>query len=265
MRGSGRQGCCALSAREALPRLGPAERPPAVAVAVAAAFSSSPSGTPSPSPAAALAPWPAARRAMSKVRVSNGSPTLERMEGRPADGPKPSACRCLFGPVDRQELAREWQEQSRHLEEAGRRRWNFDFRREHPLEGRFEWQALDRAALPDFYSRPPRLGGARPKADARERRLELNGDRSPSRGLRCAQAPAEEQEPEPESQQQDGAPLTLSSGPRKRPAADDSSPQSKRANTIEEISERCGEPPMASSEEQTPKKKTTSSPKRCQT
>ncbi|XP_034296275.1 cyclin-dependent kinase inhibitor 1B [Pantherophis guttatus] len=262
MRGSGRQSCCALSAREALPRLGPAERPPAVAVFFS---SSSSSGTPNPSPAAALAPWPASRRAMSKVRVSNGSPTLERMEGRPADAPKPSACRCLFGPVDRQELAREWQDQSRHLEETSRRRWNFDFRRGQPLEGRFEWQALDKAALPDFYSRPPRLGGARPKADGRERRLELNGDRSPLGGLRFSQAPAE-QEPEPEPQeQQDGAALTLSSGPRKRPAADDSSPPSKRANTTEEISEDPSEdPPMASSEEQTPKKKT-SSPKRCQT
>ncbi|XP_026535059.1 cyclin-dependent kinase inhibitor 1B [Notechis scutatus] len=259
MRGSGQQGCCALSAREALPRLGPAERPPAAA---AAAFS--PSGTPSTTSPAALAPRPAARRAMSKVRVSNGSPTLERMEGRPADAPKPSACRCLFGPVDRQELVREWQEQSRHLEEASRRRWNFDFRRGQPLEGRFEWQALDRATLPDFYSRPPRLGGARPKADGRQRRLELNGDRSPPRGLRCAQAPAE-QEPESEPQQDEAAALTLSSGPRKRPAADDSSPQSKRANTTEEISEDPSEdPPMASSAEQTPKKKT-SSPKRCQT
>uniref|UniRef100_A0A0B8RY67 Cyclin-dependent kinase inhibitor 1B n=1 Tax=Philothamnus irregularis TaxID=1899461 RepID=A0A0B8RY67_9SAUR len=203
---------------------------------------------------------------MSKVRVSNGSPTLERMEGRPADAPKPSACRCLFGPVDRQELAREWQDQSRHLEEVSRRRWNFDFRRGQPLEGRFEWQALDRAALPDFYSRPPRLAAARPKADGRERRLELNGDRSPPRGLRFAQAPAEQEpEPEPHQQQQDGAALTLSSGPRKRPAADDSSPPSKRANTTEEISEDPSEdPPRASSEEQTPKKKT-SSPKRCQT
>ncbi|XP_070611340.1 cyclin-dependent kinase inhibitor 1B [Erythrolamprus reginae] len=247
MRGSGRPGCCAVSAREALPRLGLAGRP------LATAFSPSPSAASSSS---------AERRAMSKVRLSNGSPTLERMEGRPADGgPKPSVCRCLFGPVDRGELAREWQEQSRHLEEASRRRWNFDFRRGRPLEGRFEWQALDREALPDFYSRLPRLA----KADGREeRRPELNGDRSPPGELRCARAPAErELESEP---QQDGAALTLSSGPRKRPAADDSSPQSKRANTTEEISEEPPEdPPMASSEEQTPKKKTTSSPKRCQT
>ncbi|XP_063164393.1 cyclin-dependent kinase inhibitor 1B [Candoia aspera] len=195
---------------------------------------------------------------MSKVRVSNGSPTLERMEGRPADAPKPSACRSLFGPVDHQELAREWRQQSRQLEEASRRRWNFDFRRGQPLEGRFEWQALGRAALPDFYSRPPRLGGA--GADGRERRLEVNGDcpPPPPRGLRCAQGPAA---PEP-----DGAALALSCGPRKRPAADDSSPQSKRANTntTEDISEDPSEDPsVASSEEQTPKKQ--SGPKRCQT
>ncbi|KAM6436674.1 cyclin-dependent kinase inhibitor 1B [Liasis olivaceus] len=260
MRGSGEQSCCALSAREAPPRLGPAERPPAAP---------SPSGTPRSSPAAP-APRPAARRAMSNVRVSNGSPTLERMEGRPADAPKPSACRSLFGPVDHQELAREWRAQSRHLEEASRRRWNFDFRRGQPLEGRFEWQALGRAALPDFYSRPPRLGGARARADGRERRRGVNGDcpppppPPPPRGLRCAQGPAAP-EPEPEPQpERDGAAPALSAGPRKRPAADDSSPQSKRANTTEEISEELSEdPPVASTEEQTPKKK--SSPKRCQT
>ncbi|XP_015267596.1 PREDICTED: LOW QUALITY PROTEIN: cyclin-dependent kinase inhibitor 1B [Gekko japonicus] len=43
---------------------------------------------------------------MSHVRLSNGSPTLERMEARQADYPKPSACRSLFGPVDHDELPR---------------------------------------------------------------------------------------------------------------------------------------------------------------
>ncbi|KAM3833771.1 cyclin-dependent kinase inhibitor 1B isoform 1-T1 [Vipera latastei] len=251
MRGPAPQGCCARSAREAPPRPAPAsERPPAAL---------GPSGTPRRSPAAAP---PAPGRAMSKVRVSSGSPTLERTEGRPAEAPKPSACRCLFGAVDHPGLAREWRAQSRQLEEAGRRRWNFDFRRGQPLEGRFEWRALDRAALPDFYSRPPRLGGAR-RPDGPQRRPELSDARSPPGGIRCAQGAAAEPQPEP---QQDGAaPARGSAGPRKRPAAEDSSPQSKRANTAEEISPDAPEDPLvASSEEQTPKKKKPS-PKRCQT
>ncbi|NWW42799.1 CDN1B inhibitor, partial [Pedionomus torquatus] len=44
---------------------------------------------------------------MSNVRISNGSPTLERMEARQSEYPKPSACRNLFGPVNHEELNRE--------------------------------------------------------------------------------------------------------------------------------------------------------------
>ncbi|KAL7976346.1 hypothetical protein Chor_002565 [Crotalus horridus] len=205
---------------------------------------------------------------MSKVRVSSGSPTLERAEGRPAEAPKPSACRCLFGAVDHPGLAREWRAQSRQLEEAGRRRWNFDFRRGQPLEGRFEWRALDRAALPDFYSRPPRLASARQPDGPRRRPQPGGADRSPPGALRCAQGEAPEPEPRQEPQQDGAAAARGSAGPRKRPAAEDSSPQSKRANTAEELSEDPLEDPLgANSEEQTPKKKKQQqpSPKRCQT
>ncbi|CAI5773857.1 Cyclin-dependent kinase inhibitor 1B [Podarcis lilfordi] len=72
---------------------------------------------------------------MSNVRLSNGSPTLERMEARQADYPKPSACRSLFGPVDHEQLARELEKHGRALEEAGRSKWNFDFQRCQPLQG----------------------------------------------------------------------------------------------------------------------------------
>ncbi|XP_060110281.1 cyclin-dependent kinase inhibitor 1B [Heteronotia binoei] len=186
---------------------------------------------------------------MSHVRLSSGSPTLERMEGRQADYPKPSACRSLFGPVDHEQLARELRRHSRHLADASRAKWNFDFQRHRPLDGRYEWRALAPDALPDFYSRPPRLrGGAAPaqpqQPDASPRRSHGRATPQPPR---TAEAPPE---------------LSAAAGSRKRLAdgePDDSSHQNKRANATEVIPE---DSPSASSVEQTPKK---SSPRRHQT
>ncbi|KAJ7329419.1 hypothetical protein JRQ81_015593 [Phrynocephalus forsythii] len=211
---------------------------------------------------------------MSHVRISNGSPTLERMEARQADYPKPSACRNLFGPVDHEELARELQKHSRDLEEASRRKWNFDFHRYQPLEGRYEWQAVGKDALPDFYSRPPRLATA--KAAGHKRPPGGSGVHGscPSAGFRRSQGTADDED-DADAAEEDGlgpgqkaeaagAPAEFggqNAGPRKRPASDDSSPRNKRANTTEEevISEGSS---SASSVEQTPKK---SSPRRRQT
>ncbi|XP_054856725.1 cyclin-dependent kinase inhibitor 1B [Eublepharis macularius] len=183
--------------------------------------------------------------AMSHVRLSNGSPTLERMEARQADYPKPSACRNLFGPVDHDELARELERQHRDLAEASRRKWNFDFQRHQPLDGRYEWQAVAHDALPDFYTRPPRLSGALAKPDGR-RRSQGRAPEEPPRSA-ASEAPRE--------------PAAQGAGSRKRPAAepDDSSHQNKRGNTTEVISE---DSPSNYSVEQTPKK---SSPRRHQT
>ncbi|XP_006265784.1 cyclin-dependent kinase inhibitor 1B [Alligator mississippiensis] len=165
---------------------------------------------------------------MSDVRISNGSPTLERMEGRQAEHPKPSACRSLFGPVDHEELSRDLQKHRQELEEACQRKWNFDFQLHRPLRGRFEWRALEPGASPDFYSRPTRLPKGKGAGDTR-----------------CA----------PRAACADPA-----AGQRKRPAPDDSSPQNKRANTAEEeVSE---DSHSASTVEQTPKK---SSPRQHQT
>ncbi|KAJ6668448.1 hypothetical protein lerEdw1_011930 [Lerista edwardsae] len=111
---------------------------------------------------------------MSNVRISNGSPTLERMEARQADYPKPSACRNLFGPVDHDALARELRKHRRELEEASRRQWNFDFQRHQPLDGRYEWRAVGSDALPDFYSRPPPAQPS-PAAAARAAAAALGG------------------------------------------------------------------------------------------
>ncbi|XP_019371395.1 PREDICTED: cyclin-dependent kinase inhibitor 1B [Gavialis gangeticus] len=78
---------------------------------------------------------------MSDVRISNGSPTLERMEGRQAEHPKPSACRNLFGPVDHEELSRDLQKHQQELEEACQKKWNFDFQRHRPLRVHI-WQEM---------------------------------------------------------------------------------------------------------------------------
>ncbi|XP_061438499.1 cyclin-dependent kinase inhibitor 1B [Rhineura floridana] len=204
---------------------------------------------------------------MSNVRISNGSPTLERMEARQADYPKPSACRNLFGPVDHEKLAQELEKHSRDLEEASRRKWNFDFYNYQPLEGRYEWQAVGKDALPEFYSRPPRLSKALAKASSQHcGGLDVNGN-CPTTGFRRSQGITEEEEEDALGADQKteaaGAQTgVVGQGPgqRKRSASDDSSPRNKRANTTEEaISE---DSPSASSVEQTPKK---SSPRRRQT
>lgn len=93
---------------------------------------------------------------MSNVRVSNGSPSLERMDARQTEHPKPSACRNLFGPVNHEELTRDLEKHCRDMEEASQRKWNFDFQNHKPLEGRYEWQEVERGSLPEFYYRPPR-------------------------------------------------------------------------------------------------------------
>ncbi|KAF7248119.1 Cyclin-dependent kinase inhibitor 1B [Varanus komodoensis] len=204
---------------------------------------------------------------MSNVRISNGSPTLERMEARQADYPKPSACRTLFGPVDREELARELQQHSRDLEEASRRRWNFDFYSYQPLGGRYEWQAVGQDTLPEFYSRPPRLSKALAKSASQKPHfggLDVNGNCSSAGFIRSQGSSDEEDVLGPEQKTETAGPQMdlagQSAGQRKRPASDDSFPQNKRANMTEEVISE--DAPSASSVEQTPKK---SSPRRCQT
>ncbi|OXB65559.1 hypothetical protein ASZ78_016623 [Callipepla squamata] len=105
---------------------------------------------------------------MSNVRISNGSPTLERMEARQSEYPKPSACRNLFGPVNHEELNRDLKKHRKEMEEACQRKWNFDFQNHKPLEGRYEWQAVEKGSSPDFYFRPPRLPKAVCKSAGRQ-------------------------------------------------------------------------------------------------
>lgn len=94
---------------------------------------------------------------MSDVRLSNGSPTLERTEPRVSDHPKPSACRSLFGSLDHEELKKDLKGQLREMEEAAAAKWSFDFASHTPLaNGRLKWEVVDCRNVPEFYSRQPR-------------------------------------------------------------------------------------------------------------
>ena len=113
---------------------------------------------------------------MSNVRVSNGSPSLERMDARQAEYPKPSACRNLFGPVNHEELTRDLEKHCRDMEEASQRKWNFDFQNHKPLEGKYEWQEVEKGSLPEFYYRPPRPPKGACKVPAQESQ-DVSGNR----------------------------------------------------------------------------------------
>lgn len=89
---------------------------------------------------------------MSDVRLSNASPTLERVDARQLDSLRPSVRRSLFGSPDPEER-REFFEASRQ-EEVRRFRdtYNFDPVEDRPLSpGKFEWEEWKDA--PEFYRR----------------------------------------------------------------------------------------------------------------
>ncbi|KAF4081511.1 hypothetical protein AMELA_G00162130 [Ameiurus melas] len=151
---------------------------------------------------------------MSNVRLSNGSPTLERMDAaRLADQPKPSACRSLFGPVDHEELKRELTGHLKAMEEAAAETWGFDFSTHTPRpNARFIWKVVDSKDLPSFYSasEPPsksvRVSG--------NIGVDLNGN--------CGLTEQKEDRSERQTDRTDK---------RKRPACVDSSCSTKRSRT----------------------------------
>nr|XP_057944972.1 cyclin-dependent kinase inhibitor 1B-like [Doryrhamphus excisus] len=60
-----------------------------------------------------------------------------------------SVCRCLFGPVDHEQLQRDLKLKLREISVEDSRRWNFNFQTDTPLPGMFEWEPVDCTA--DFY------------------------------------------------------------------------------------------------------------------
>lgn len=112
---------------------------------------------------------------MSDVRLSNGSPTLERTDPRLSDHPKPSACRSLFGSVDHEELKRDLKGHLREMEEAASAKWGFDFANHTPLaNGRLEWELVDCRDVPNFYNSLPRR--EKGVCSAGNNNVDLNGN-----------------------------------------------------------------------------------------
>ncbi|XP_049579619.1 cyclin dependent kinase inhibitor 1Bb [Syngnathus scovelli] len=155
---------------------------------------------------------------MSDVRLSNGSPTLERNEPRLSEHPKPSACRILFGSVDHDELQREFKRHQREMEEAAAAKWNFDSRSDIPLENDtgYRWEPVDCRDVPEFYTRPPRLE----RRGSGNNHVDVNGNH------RCVvREPAEERAGGPTSCPEQCTAL------RKRPASHEPTTQNKRSHS----------------------------------
>ncbi|XP_017350259.1 cyclin-dependent kinase inhibitor 1Ba [Ictalurus punctatus] len=152
---------------------------------------------------------------MSDVRLSNGSPPLERVDARPEGHTKPSVCRNLFGSPHPGEVRQAYLDELRESEAAYREKYNYDFVKDMPLEpGRYVWEPVDARDAPEVYSRPPRA----------TKRVDLNASQTD-----CQK--------------------TQSAG-KKRPSLEDadSARQSKRVNHGEEDSS------SQDSAEQTPRK-----------
>uniref|UniRef100_A0A3P8T8P7 Cyclin-dependent kinase inhibitor 1B n=1 Tax=Amphiprion percula TaxID=161767 RepID=A0A3P8T8P7_AMPPE len=91
---------------------------------------------------------------MSDVRLSNASPTLERVDARQPDNVRPPVRRNLFGRPDREEVRRYVTDSVREDVQAFTERYNFDPVTETPLAPRnYDWQ--QDSDPPEFYLRPP--------------------------------------------------------------------------------------------------------------
>ncbi|TMS05507.1 Cyclin-dependent kinase inhibitor 1B [Larimichthys crocea] len=200
---------------------------------------------------------------MSDVRLSNGSPTLERTDQqRVSDHPKPSACRSLFGSVDHEELNRDLKGHLREMEEAASAKWGFDFANHKPLSnGRLEWELVDCRDVPDFYNGQTRRGENKKKqmkqkkkkkgvCSAGNNNVDLNGNHS------CVVVTPSEDSGRSDAQMECTEQCT---GLRKRPACHDTSAQTKRSHTSSSSSDEVSCPNLNHSAEHTPRK---TSPKR---
>ncbi|XP_056132321.1 cyclin-dependent kinase inhibitor 1Ba [Lampris incognitus] len=120
---------------------------------------------------------------MSDVRLSNASPTLERVDARQPDHGKPSVCRNLFGTADREETMREARAAARDNERAFVDRWNFDPAADRPLSpGNYEWVVESNA--PEFFFRPPHARRGADLNDNDERRRDAERSDSSDNGPR---------------------------------------------------------------------------------
>ncbi|KAM4711842.1 cyclin-dependent kinase inhibitor 1B-like [Anableps anableps] len=125
---------------------------------------------------------------MSDVRLSNASPTVERVDARQPDSAR-SVRRVLFGTPDPEETRKQAEALQREDVEAFRDTYNFDPVEDMPLSpGVFEWQ--EDADAPEFYRRPPRgskpprgeAGEGSPETRTESRSAHTNGSRKRSAG-----------------------------------------------------------------------------------
>lgn len=101
---------------------------------------------------------------MSDVRLSNASPTLERVDARQPDNARAPVRRNLFGSPDREGIRRYLTAAIQEGVQEFREEYNFDPVNNRPLPPRnYEWQEISDA--PEFYHRPPH-GSQRPQRDA---------------------------------------------------------------------------------------------------
>ncbi|XP_015253218.1 cyclin-dependent kinase inhibitor 1Ba [Cyprinodon tularosa] len=95
---------------------------------------------------------------MSEVRLSNASPTVERVDARQPDSTR-SVRRVLFGTPDPEETRRQAEALQQQAVDDFTERYNFDPVEDRPLSpGEYDWQ--EDGDAPEFYRRPPR--GSRP-------------------------------------------------------------------------------------------------------
>ncbi|XP_043542544.1 cyclin-dependent kinase inhibitor 1Bb [Chiloscyllium plagiosum] len=193
---------------------------------------------------------------MSNVRISNGSPSLERMAAQQGGHPKPSACRNLFGPVNHDELNRDLQKKQKEIREQDRRRWNYDFERDKPLDGNYKWEAVDCKDVPNFY-----WGSSREQVSSADCSVDVNGNHA----IVCVGTLALGNSGDTHltnSEQKDVVKETTEHftdskeqccSPRKRAASVDGFPEAKRVNTATETDWSANSPNI-NALEKTPKK-----------
>ncbi len=65
------------------------------------------------------------------------------------------ARRCLFGPVDHDEVRKTLRQEMERIDEQNNARWNFDFSTGTPLKGKLQWQKVDTSEdVPQAYDMP---------------------------------------------------------------------------------------------------------------
>lgn len=75
-----------------------------------------------------------------------------------ADKDRSSACRCLFGPVDHEQIRRDFRREMKVWEDEARAKWSFDFKEGMPLSGgKYDWEEMQTENMPNMYIKSPRL------------------------------------------------------------------------------------------------------------